>query len=120
MHFVFKNGLDWKINSLNFAGDDEFKVEPVEMFIQVVLGGLDHLHQYDPLKDIWLKLDEYSGVQGTLTLKCKTGKFYSGFYRRTNKQNANQTKRLLWIITVLRIVMLLQIPVMSCGNFQHM
>ena len=30
-------------------------------------------------------------IQG-VTLKCKTGKFYSGFYRRTNKQNANQTK----------------------------
>ena len=27
-------------------------------------------------------------IQG-VTLKCKTGKVYSGFYRRTNKQNAN-------------------------------
>ena len=28
-------------------------------------------------------------IQG-VTLKCKTRKVYSGFYRRTNKQNANQ------------------------------
>jgi hypothetical protein len=31
----------------------------------------------------------HTGLQG-VTLKCKTGKVYSGFYRRTNKQNANQ------------------------------
>jgi hypothetical protein len=32
-------------------------------------------------------------IQG-VTLKCKTKKVYSGFYRRTNKHNANQIQKM--------------------------
>ena len=37
----------------------------------------------------WLSFSEYLLTPG-VTLKCKTKKVYSGFYRRTNKHKANQ------------------------------
>ena len=49
---------------LNLAGDEEFQENPNKLFTQVIVGSLDDLYQYDPIKDVWLKLDEDAGVTG--------------------------------------------------------